>query len=367
MALMFQRLARNFIKNGYFPTDEASTSRILSALAPSEQGEMRIIDPCAGEGVVLAEIKAHLGQDRVKAFGIEYEEERAWHAKQLLDRCIHGDFQDCIVSKRSFSLLFLNPPYGDLISDRATTGGKSEMKGKKRLEKLFYLQSNALLQFGGVMVLIIPHYVVDSELAQWIASHFERVTIHLAPEQRFKQVVIIGVRRRSGSHPEAKAIRDKLNAIREQLPPVLPLSWQGEPYVVPMIKSAELTFACSNMSLRQLADEIQRYPCLWEQFSLHLGQGVAGHRRPLRRLSDWHLALALAAGQISGTVRSKDGRVFVIKGDTHKEKDTKVEHRLSGDDAVEEIRTLTDRFVPVIRALDFTQGSKTFGQSIIIK
>ena len=36
MALMFPRLARNFAKNGYYPTDEASLERTLSALAPSD-------------------------------------------------------------------------------------------------------------------------------------------------------------------------------------------------------------------------------------------------------------------------------------------------------------------------------------------
>ncbi|MEJ1343124.1 MAG: DUF6094 domain-containing protein [Candidatus Sedimenticola sp. (ex Thyasira tokunagai)] len=367
MALMFQRLARNFIKNGYFPTDSETIARILSALAPATGGEMRIIDPCAGEGTALAECREHLGAERVQTFGIEYDEERAWHAKELLDRCIHGDFQDCIVSKRSFGLLFLNPPYGDLVSDKAQTGGAAEMKGKKRLEKLFYTQSNALLQFGGVMVLIVPFYVVDPELSGWIASHFDRVTVHLAPEQRFKQVVIMGIRRRSGENAGAAATRERLNAVRETLPPELPAQWPHEPYVVPAVKSADVTFASSRMELRQLADEIRRHPCLWEQFNLHLGQGVVGHRRPLRQLSDWHLSLALAAGQVSGVVHSTDGRTFVIKGDTHKEKTTKVEQRLRDDDSVEEIRTLTDRFVPVIRALDFTPDSPSFGKAITIK
>jgi hypothetical protein len=32
MALMFQRLARNFAKNGHFPTDEKTTEGILSRL-----------------------------------------------------------------------------------------------------------------------------------------------------------------------------------------------------------------------------------------------------------------------------------------------------------------------------------------------
>ena len=83
MALMFQRLARNFIKNGYFPTNAETTRRVLSALQPGDTGEFRILDPCCGEGVALAECKHHLGADRTEAFGVEYDEERAWHAKGI--------------------------------------------------------------------------------------------------------------------------------------------------------------------------------------------------------------------------------------------------------------------------------------------
>lgn len=50
MALIFQRLARNFIKNGYIPTDETSISRIL-AMLEINSGALRLIDPCCGEGV----------------------------------------------------------------------------------------------------------------------------------------------------------------------------------------------------------------------------------------------------------------------------------------------------------------------------
>lgn len=67
MALMFPRLARNFIRNGYFPTDEPTLERALSALAPSP-GSMSILDPCAGEGVAIAEAAHTLGREQVQAF-----------------------------------------------------------------------------------------------------------------------------------------------------------------------------------------------------------------------------------------------------------------------------------------------------------
>lgn len=119
MALMFSRIARNFIKNGYFPTDEDTLQRVLSALVPQSDQPIRICDPCCGEGVALAEAQHYLTSlgATVTSYGIEYDEERAWHAKQLLSRCIHADLNDCKVSLRTFSLLWLNPPYGDLVSD----------------------------------------------------------------------------------------------------------------------------------------------------------------------------------------------------------------------------------------------------------
>lgn len=45
MALMFPRLARNFARNGYYPTDETTLERTLQALAPSPTGKMRILIP----------------------------------------------------------------------------------------------------------------------------------------------------------------------------------------------------------------------------------------------------------------------------------------------------------------------------------
>lgn len=366
MALMFQRLARNFIKNGYFPTDAETTRRVLSALRPVTDGVLRIIDPCCGEGVALAECKHHLGAECTETFGIEYDEERAWHAKGILDRCIHGDVQDCIVGRRQFGLLWLNPPYGDLVADKAALSAQAG-KGRPRLEKLFYGLTTPWLAFRGVLVMIIPGYSLDRELAGWIATHFDQVRVFLAPEQRFKQVVIFGVRRRTAEATGVAEIRAMLESVNEMPPPVLPEDWPHAPYEVPAALPGEMTFVYSRLEPRQLADELRRHRGLWERFTPVFGMTSHRRRRPLRALSDWHLALALAAGQVSGVVQAGDGRVYVIKGDTHKEKEarTEVEEKPNGD--LLETRILTDRFVPVIRALDFTPGSPDFGRVLVIR
>ena len=68
MALMFPRLARNFAKNGYYPTDEPTLERALNALMPSD-GPMCILDPCAGECAAIAELAHDMGRERVRAPG----------------------------------------------------------------------------------------------------------------------------------------------------------------------------------------------------------------------------------------------------------------------------------------------------------
>src|SRR3546814_18956747 len=113
MALMFPRLARNFIRNGYFPTDEPTLERALSALAPSP-GAMSILDPCAGEGVAIAEAAHALGREQVQAFAVEYDAERARQARQLVDRSIHDDQWDTLISRHTPGLMCMHPPHSHL-------------------------------------------------------------------------------------------------------------------------------------------------------------------------------------------------------------------------------------------------------------
>ena len=265
MALMFQRIARNYAKNGYYPTDAITTERILNALSPCAKGHMRIIDPCAGEASALAECEHHLGKDSVESFAIEYDRERAEQAKKLVDRCIHGDFQDTIITPRSFGLLWLNPPYGDLVTDKAQTGTQFVTKGRKRLEKMFYQHSARLLQAGGVLVLIVPHYSLDAEFRKWLVAGFEQVQFFLAPEQQFQQAVVFGIKkRRKVKDKKSSLVLAKLEQFCElDDKPILPETWVGETYVVPAGVDQEIRFNTINIDEIQLTEQINQYPCLW--------------------------------------------------------------------------------------------------------
>lgn len=359
MALLFPRLANNFVKNGYFPTDATTLAHVFSALDTAGP-DARIIDPCCGEGCALAEAAAHLHSLGCNAttFGIDIDAERAWHAKTVLDTVAHADVHDVMVTARSFGLLFLNPPYGDVVSDKAAIG--SQVTKNERHEKIFCRRTFQLLQPGGVLVLIVPFYVFDTELATLIARNFERVAVYLAPEQQFKQAVLFAVKRLSGT-PDAKVVAMLESVGRDRVCAALPASWPSQRYTVPCATPAEsFTFTAVRIDARQLSNELNKNglerASLWPKFEMTMGCKAKPVRRPLRDLSKWHLALALAAGQICGVVRSSAGRVLLIKGGTFKSKDTAIEYEHNADGSVLETRVMTDKFVPVIRAIDFTPG-----------
>ena len=369
MALMFPRLARNFVKNGYFPTDELTLERALAALMPSD-GPMCILDPCAGEGVAIAEAAHALGRERVRAFAVEYDAERARHARQLVDRCIHGDLMDTLISRQSFGFLWLNPPYGDLSRDANGNIGY-QGQGRARLEKLFYERALPLLQYDGILVFIVPTYVLDPELVGWLTRHFAELRIYRAVEMQFKQVVIFGrrVRQREQAAESVKATRGLLLQIglSDAEAEELPVEWPFLPYTVPASPVEPEHFYRMTMEPAQFAEEVGRLQGLWPSLDTHLGAAQQSLRPPARALSHWHLALALAAGAISGVVKSKAGRVLIVKGDTHKEKTLQTEYTERDDGSAAETRILTDKFVPVIRAWDMTPDSPTRGEVLTIR
>lgn len=366
MALMFSRLANNFAKNGYYPTDAGTVERTLGALDFGGQN-LAVLDPCCGEGTALAEIKHSLTEAgaAVQAFGVEYNAERAWHAKTLLDVVAHSDVNDMTIKARSFGLLFLNPPYGDLVADKASLSEATG--GRKRLEKVFFHRSHPWLAIDGILVLIIPHYVLDTEFATMIAKSYRDVRIYMAPEQQFKQCVIFGIKRRS-DRLDSKIV-EQLEAVGlGQLPEELPEYWPEARYEIPESKEMP-TFVVSRINAQELDQELNTWhrDTLWPQFNQFFGSIHRKHRPPLRALSNWHLALALAAGQVSGVVTSKVGRVLLIKGDTHKDKILRVTYEEAGKKGEQrEVRTFTDRFVPTIRAIDFSPGAM-YGNLVTIQ
>jgi hypothetical protein len=368
---MFSRLANNYVKAGYFPTDECTLARIQSALntQPSNgKRAIRVCDPCCGTGAALADIAQHLvdeqqGLDQpslVETFGVEFDKERAWGAKKLLFRVIHADIHDVVIKPRSLSLLFLNPPYGFGVSDSANMD-RNIIEGSERAERLertFLKKTATTLMPGGVLIYVVPFYALDDEIRTYLARHFKDVRFYMAPEKQFQQCVIFGVKVKP-THPRKDVLEMLIKAqageLKEQ---VLPEQWCEVPYIVPVATDDEFDFRAVRIDGDQLTEELKHFEhsLLWPGFNRHFNQARVTHRRPLRDLSRWHLALALAAGQVRGMIKSKGGRSFLIKGDTFKRKERIVTMEANEKGDVKQTITMLDKFVPVISAIEFTPG-----------
>jgi len=209
------------------------------------------------------------------------------------------------------------------------------------------------------------------ELVGWITRHFADVRIYRAVDSQFKQVVIFGrrIRQHEQVQDAAKATRGLLLQIGqgETAANELPQDWPFEPYLVPASPAEPKQFYRVTLEPAQFADEVGKLQGLWPMLDTHLGAAQQRLRPPARALSQWHLALALAAGAISGVVRSKTGKVLVVKGNTHKEKTLRCEYSARDDGSIAETRILTDKFVPLIRAWDMTLHSATRGEVLTIR
>jgi len=368
MALIFPRVAHNHIKQGYFPTDLATLSTICSRV-DTDAGAIRGCDPCCGEGAAMLHLVGHLSRNgtKVEACCIEIDQDRSDQARHVLSpfgaTVVHADMADVLAPRGSFNLLFLNPPYGDTLN----TAEAFQRGNSDRHEKLFCRQWFQTLQVGGILILVVPFYVLDEELSTLIARNFDRLSVRKAPAQEFRQAVIIGVKRRP-AHPPAELVRQMVGFAAGQQE-AIELDDTGV-YLVPEVPELEFSFTLVRLDPRQLGQEIagrMANSTLWPRYRQIFRSGqIQAHRRPLCPLSQWHLALALAAGQISGLV-SCDNRILLVKGATFKRKEISREFDHRPDGSVLQTTVAIDRFVPVIKAIDLTPDTPLFGSILTIR
>lgn len=149
-----------------------------------ESRNLRLVDPCAGEGVALRALVAALAPPKsghVETFACEMETTR--HAI-LSDggRQRHhllADFFTVRADPGSMDLLYLNPPYD---TDRRW----------RRLEARWLHAATPLLVTGGVLVFVVPHYALTA-CASLLARHYEDLRGYRFPGRDFeifKQIVL---------------------------------------------------------------------------------------------------------------------------------------------------------------------------------
>ena len=206
--LMFDRVAYNHIKNGYFPTDEATLAGITDRLDIGG-GEVRIFDPCCGEGMALETLAGHLTAcgSRCRTFGVELDRQRAAAAAQRLEHLVRADIENCILQAKTVGLLFLNPPYGFAAKDQL------DNRKAQRLEEVFFAKTAGVLQTGGILVLIVPTQALTEGFCREIASYFTDIRIFKAGVDTYRQVVIMGIKAANRSQIGKKLVQQQTQTL----------------------------------------------------------------------------------------------------------------------------------------------------------
>ena len=183
-------------KMQYYPTSPADIWHICKRLVTASDN-LRLLDPCAGEGSALAELHTHLKSTarNVTSYAVELDGGR--HEKCLLrfpNTAINSDWFQMVSSNDAVSLLFANPPYDYEIADSDGDNGKTT-----RLEWKFLRNAEDKLQLGGVLIFIVPQMVLaNKRYASHLASWYDNINVYsVVPGEfdKYNQVILFGIRR----------------------------------------------------------------------------------------------------------------------------------------------------------------------------
>lgn len=214
----FSRQKANDVKMGAYYTDKCHCRRI-GMLVDFPEGEVSVLEPCAGDGAALHEVLSG-NQGNTKVFAVELNEKS--YQEHIRDNpeiafSLNADFLSGVrVSHKSFGFCFANPPYGV---------DENEVRLEQRFTEKLYLY----LKPRAPIVLVVPHYVAVQE--KFLASFFSRFVPEMEFRfddnvfKQFKQVVIIGTRREA-----LGCLKQEMQDYRERIlePEALPYLPQSE-------------------------------------------------------------------------------------------------------------------------------------------
>ena len=183
-ASVIGRLMNN-VRMGYYPTDSTNVRHIVNGIAFPPGVTTNLFDPCCGEGKALKTLA--IGNN-CYTYGIELDNARATAAQDELHRVGFGSYFHSRVSHEAFHLLFLNPPYLNVITEGST---------RARDEKRFLIESLKHLMVGGLLVYIIPYYRLTEDICRILADNFADISVHRVTAKEFKkfsQIVVMGTK-----------------------------------------------------------------------------------------------------------------------------------------------------------------------------
>jgi SAM-dependent methyltransferase len=323
-------------KLGYYPTPPPVVAHVKAALSLSSPGPFRFLDSCCGEGEALHLLAAGLGPE-VETYGVELDESRVKKSAHILNHVVWGDaLTELRVSVKSFSLLWLNPPY-DFYGDGS------------RLEARFLEAHLRYLMPRGWLVFIIPLRALKS--VREPLARLRRLQIYAFPKPEyevFKQVVVIGQAQVTAQKSEQLDGLFEFGFLSptetwERLPKTSEMA--AGSMIVPPAPEGRVRFSTERADMAKEAAMVARSP-LWKELEVLTAAKTLHKVRPLAPLRQGHTAMLVAGGLGNGLVES-NGRRLVIKGMVEKRVETESETT-----DTHHIERRTESHKSVIRAID---------------
>ncbi|RUS44921.1 DUF6094 domain-containing protein [Cohnella sp. AR92] len=298
-------------------------------------GEVRIIDPCCGEGEALNMLAISLqeqGAD-VKSYGVELEQTRYEKARQVIDHVILDGYE-FLRTQPMFSLLWLNPPYQEGFSER------TELTFLRALSSV----KHGLLQKDGLLMFCIPQYVVRDSAAV-LSGRFRNIRVYRFTDDNydvFKQVVVIANLGKASGEDSKKNYK-WLRSIGEGEKDMLPTLADIDEDIVVDISEGELGFyRAGKMNPEELARDLAASPLFDELNKRMLSKNMAASmKRPMLPLKPTHMGVAIASGAVGGNMGT-----HIVAGITKRRKDVS---DIFNDDGFKTGEKVTEFFQSIVR------------------
>jgi 16S rRNA G966 N2-methylase RsmD len=285
---------------GFYPLPLSEAQRIRRFLLFPGQPSSAI-DPCVGDGVAFEAITSGA---EVLRYGIELDAYRTEQAKQRIHKVVQGNALEVQCPVECFGLLYLNPPYD-------WTLGPAD---SRRTEQSFLSHTYRWLKPGGVLLFVIPCDRL-AECSQILSTHFRDVRVYRLEARecvRYKQVVIIGVRRtrREREHltdsdiTRARLYYGSLARNPSQIP-VLPSEPEAQ-YDVPVSGPAQLVYR--GLPLDEIEDLLPQSAAYRQAGRILFAEPMSTTGRPLTPLHAGHVGLLACSGLLNGIFGSEDQR-----------------------------------------------------------
>ncbi len=312
MARLAAKADLNFI-----PTPDGIHELLLSYVAAPPDYTGQILDPCAGEGAMIAAWAGRFGLDRAAVYANELHDTRAAACKKQADHVLSCDALRSLQASRGFAqFAWLNPPFD-------WAGGE---EGGGRMEPKFYrrvLEDGRWLQTGAIMAYDSPEEVIGRQES---LNHFARclddVTMWRLPDEQrhFREVIVFGVVRehwRVGREQRDTAEQLK-SLLQAGLPPLAlqPTARYTLPLARPVTRVVwrDASLGTTTVAQQDVIASGGAWASKAYRTAARMPTGTV--TVPLFPLTKVHAAGRIASGEINGETVELNGRELEIKGST---------------------------------------------------